>query len=97
MATKTQRTLTYNRLTGILHITDARGETGYYLDRIDCSYAPAFRLTKIVTEGVEAGAESYDVLLATEGGSCHCRGFLRYGRCRHVASLQCLLSRGSIS
>ena len=29
-----QRTLSFNKRTGILHVRDAKGEKGYYLDRL---------------------------------------------------------------
>lgn len=97
-ATKTQRTLSYNRLTGILHVTDARSEKGYYVDRLASEYGAAYRLTKLIRKAGEP--DHYDVCLDGDEATCECLGHLKHGHktvCRHVAALRCLRQRGSIA
>ena len=48
----------------------------------------AFNLTKV------GGHEEYAVLLDGASSSCECKGFLRWGQCKHVDGLKALLDRG---
>lgn len=96
---KSQRRLSYNRLTGTLHLTDGRGrEVGYYLDRLGHDFGPgavAARLTKIIPSR-DDDANSYSVLVAPDFDACDCKGHARHGHCKHAAALRCLRARGSI-
>src|SRR5947209_3562199 len=97
-----QRTLSYNRLTGILHVADARGEKGYYVDRLDCDFVAggaAYRLTKLLAKPGEP--DHYDVVVSPEGDLCECLGHLKHAHrgvvCRHIASVRTLLQLGKLS
>lgn len=95
------RTLSYSRLTGILHITQGTQCKGYFVDRLDSDLGPAYRLTKIIPPA-DGQPREYDVLvLADGGGDCGCLGNLRHGSrgtvCRHIAAVNCLRERGALS
>jgi len=92
---KPQRTLHYNRLSGILHLADRRGEVGYYLDRLESDLGPAYRLTKILATPGEP--DHYDVLISSTYGSCECKGHLYTGHCKHVDSVRVLRQRGDLA
>jgi hypothetical protein len=51
----------------------------------------AYRLEKFAVDG----GGSYDVDLAAP--SCECKGFLRWGHCKHVESLTALRARGRLA
>jgi hypothetical protein len=53
--------------------------------------ARGFEVAK-VGDGAKDGP--YHVLIEGNGGSCECRGFLRWGRCRHRDGLAALVARG---
>jgi len=38
----------------------------------------------------------YHVVLEGRRSQCECLGFLRYGKCKHLASLECLRARGEL-
>jgi hypothetical protein len=67
---------------------------GYYIRRLPSDFGVAFGLDKF---GADGGA-SYDVLLDPERGhhSCECKGFYRYGYCRHVTGLLQLWRAGKL-
>ena len=93
---KPARTLSFNKVAGVLWLKTGNKEVGYYLDRIACQFgnAVAFTLTKIIPAGDEP--RSYDVVLSPGCDQCECMGFLRRGDCKHVAALRCLKARGSV-
>lgn len=57
----------------------------------------AFRLVKC-TAGTDPEAGCYDVLLGegNQEDSCECRGFLRWGHCKHVDSLRAVIAEGAL-
>lgn len=62
----------------------------YTVERLDCDLEgfDGYRVTKQpVGHEVEA---TYDVLIDTQGikHSCECQGFLRHGRCKHLAMVK---------
>jgi len=56
----------------------------YYLKPVACEEGPAFELSKLQGDG-----ETYHVRIG-EDASCECKGFLRWGHCKHVDSLTAL-------
>jgi hypothetical protein len=81
---------------GLVRITVGKGSVDYWLARLPSDFGAAFRLEKFAPAGEEPAA--YDVLLADEGGvhSCECRGFLRWGRCKHADGLLALRRAGRL-
>lgn len=95
---KKQRTLSYNALVGALHVTQEGKEYGYWLDSLAHDFGPsvrAFRVTKIL--GKPGEPDHYDVTLSDAGDTCECKGFIRWGRCKHTGALRCLVRRGTLS
>ena len=78
---------------GVVTIT-ARGKTAdYLLSRIPSDFGEAFRLDKFPPQG----GEVYHVLLSDGGThSCECKGFLRWGRCKHADGLAALKRAGRL-
>jgi hypothetical protein len=56
-------------------------------------HGTAARFVKL-TEGTDREAEAYDVFVAAPGSRdydrCDCRGFERFGHCKHTAALRCI-------
>lgn len=70
----------------------------YAVDELDVDApARAFQLTKLAG-GSDAESEGYAVFLcaATGDRSCECRGFLRWGSCKHLDFVRDLVSRGCL-
>ena len=77
---------------GVVEITIGRKVDNYFLRRIGSDFGDGFRLEKFSGQG----GESYDVHLSDQGHQCECLGFLRHGRCKHVAGLAKLRNLGKI-
>ena len=76
---------------GVVSIT-ARGKAAdYLLSRIPSDFGDAYRLDKFPPQG----GEVYHVLLG-ESPSCECKGFLRWGRCKHADGLAALKRAGRL-
>lgn len=95
-----QRSLSFNSLTGILHVKVDGKETGYKLDKIDHQLGPSVRcysVSKIITKPGEP--DSYDVAVSDNGteDACDCIAFSRWSKCRHVDALRCLLTLKKIT
>ena len=78
---------------GVVTIT-ARGKAAdYLLSRLPSDFGEAFRLEKFPPQG----GEVYHVLLSADGKhSCECKGFLRWGRCKHADGLAALKRAGRL-
>jgi hypothetical protein len=80
---------------GVLKIAVGAEADVYFFRRLPCGLegCEAFEVQKLAQEGV---CPAYHVLLDGQSGkhSCECKGFLRYGRCKHVDGLRVLLGKG---
>ena len=78
---------------GVVTIT-ARGKAAdYLLSRLPSDFGEAFRLEKFPPQG----GEVYHVLLGDGGKhSCECKGFLRWGKCKHADGLAALKRAGRL-
>ena|SRR5262252_289332 len=97
MAVKKERTLSYNGLTGTLHIRQDGNEDGYYLDLVDCGHENSFTLTKIIPP-TDRTPRAYGVVIGPDADydDCSCPGFRRHRRCKHSAALRCLRGLGRV-
>jgi hypothetical protein len=68
----------------------------YWIDYIPTDAGDVYRLRKFDAYQRHDGDEQYDVLLDPERPACECRGFLRHGHCKHVASLSALRTQGLV-
>jgi hypothetical protein len=84
---------------GVFQITEAGVSTDYLFTPIEADYNGfGFRVEKLGTEPSEG---PYTVCLDAERGlegqhSCACRGFLRWGWCKHVGALLALHQGGEL-
>jgi hypothetical protein len=61
----------------------------YLVRRLPSDFGTAaFRLAKV------GGDEEYAVLIDGADSSCECKGFLQWGKCKHVDGLTALVARG---
>src|SRR4051812_23582840 len=58
----------------------------YYFLPIPCADGAAYELRKLL----QGDGETYHVLIAGPSSSCECKGFLRWGHCKHLESLTAL-------
>jgi hypothetical protein len=67
----------------------------YYLSQIGSDYGTAFRWEKFACEG----GDVYHVNLgdADNAPSCDCKGFCRFGYCKHLSCTRVLVERGKLS
>ena len=76
----------------IVVITVGREEANYCVRPLPSDFGEAFEVEKIfVPDG-----NTYHVNLDGEGGSCECKGYLRWGHCRHVEGLKALRAAGQL-
>jgi hypothetical protein len=77
---------------GVIRISVEGQEPMDYVVRVlPCDWpAKAFSLAKVGAEK----PEEYHVLIEAEGGSCECKGFLRWQKCKHFDGLRALIERG---
>jgi hypothetical protein len=65
----------------------------YRLRRIPADWGQAFEVLKL-----EAGSEAYNVHLDSQlGDTCCCKGFLRWGKCRHASALRAKENDGALA
>lgn len=100
-APKPGRTLTYDPTVGALHMREGGKElASYWLDTLTAAapHARAYRLTKFVASRNDQ-PESYDVQvnLASGEADCPCRGFRRWGHCRHASAVLACHAAGKLS
>jgi hypothetical protein len=74
-------------------------ETTYLIRPVPNNFGEAFELTKleIVDDGPAERGEVYHVLFESEfSESCECKGFLRWGHCKHLDSIKALRDAGKL-
>ena len=75
---------------GVVRITVGKDSADYFLSTVPADFGTGFRLEKI------GGTETYHVNLSPDGHSCECKGFGRWGRCKHVEGLAALKRAGRL-
>jgi hypothetical protein len=73
---------------GVLQIVHGKDDDTYYLFVLRSDFGLCYRLDKL-GEVPPGGDDHYCVCLDAQDGhhTCECRGFLRWGRCKHVKAL----------
>jgi hypothetical protein len=71
---------------------------GYSLRPFKAQFGRGFHLEKLTTERTEGEDSTYDVLIDEEYGlhQCCCKGFQKWGHCKHVEALVALLNAGKL-
>lgn len=70
----------------------------YLLTPLTTDYGKAYTLTKLDSDPKD-GPTSYAVCIDDGPGNadtCECRGFLRWGHCKHTAGLRALIEAGKL-
>jgi hypothetical protein len=81
--------------TGVLRITQDGDTTHYFCSPVPAGYGVGVHLEKIdQTEG--AVSASYHVNVHGDASTCECRGFLRFGYCKHLDGLTALVARDAL-
>jgi hypothetical protein len=79
----------------VVRVRERRGgketEDRYFVSRVPADFGAGF-----LVEKVGAPESSYHVNLSGAQSSCECKGFLRWGRCRHVEGLAALHAAGRL-
>jgi hypothetical protein len=68
-------------------------EERYFVSGVHSDFGLGFFVEKI---GPETEESKYHVHLEGEGRTCECRGFSRWGHCRHADGLAALLAAGKL-
>jgi hypothetical protein len=64
----------------------------YVVTEVPCDWpARGFKLSRV---GGDTNEAAYHVLLEGEGGTCECKGYLRWQKCKHRDGLLALVKRG---
>jgi hypothetical protein len=80
--------------TGALLIREGGRLDTYFLNRVPADFGTGFEVEKIDPLN---GNITYHVNLNGDASTCECKGFLRWGHCRHVESLTALQAAGQLS
>ena len=84
------------RNAGVLQITEGKDTDRYFFAESRADFGRGFTVEKMEPETFGV-AETYQVNLDPEGNTCCCKGFSRFGYCRHVSSLIALFDNGKLS
>lgn len=95
--TKTARTLNYNDATGSLIVTEGKATTIYTVTEIypDAGYGGRgfeFRKWLATEDGIHHVHTG-----GVHGTTCDCRGFERWGNCKHGAAIEKLIALNLIA
>jgi hypothetical protein len=77
-------------MAGLLKITVGKGETYYLLTVAPADYGKGFLLEKVDP----ADMASYHVNIDGDKRACDCKGFLKWGHCKHADGLAALVADG---
>ncbi len=81
---------------GLVNITEGGKLTSFLVWAIPSDFGRAFRLEKFTTHRRGDDDAEYHVCLEGNGGTCECKGFLRWSHCRHVEALHALVNAGEL-
>jgi hypothetical protein len=90
------RVLTYTTLRLVTRTGVHERTEWYHVRRLDCPDV-AFELKKFSdSPGTDAGEDTYHINLDDPTCGCSCKGWTRWGYCKHHHSLTQLAERGSL-
>jgi hypothetical protein len=78
---------------GVVRLTVGGVSADYLLSRVAADYGRGFRAEKI---GLEGNGEVYHVNLDGGKKTCECKGFLKWGHCKHGDGLAALIAAGRL-
>jgi hypothetical protein len=74
---------------GVVRLTVAGKSGEYLLFGVAADYGRGFRVEKI---GLESRGEVYHVNIDGEKRACECKGFLKWGHCKHADGIAALIA-----
>lgn len=81
---------------GTLTVSTTRSHTVYWVEEFPCDHGRGFMLFKRAG-GTDHEETQYGCFLGSDGtGHCECKGFTRYAKCKHLASLHELVKAGIV-
>src|SRR5262245_33038830 len=78
---------------GAVRFTVNRVSSDYLLFPVAVDFGRGFRVEKI---GLESRGEVYHVNLDGDKRACECKGFLKWGHCKHADGLAALIAAGKL-
>jgi hypothetical protein len=75
---------------GVVTITVGKEAADYFLTEVPADFGRGFPVEKV------GGEEVYHVNLDGNGKACECKGFTRWGRCKHADGLAALVQHGTL-
>jgi hypothetical protein len=82
-----------NDCTGVVRITVGKDSADYFLTEIPTDFGRGFRVEKI---GLECQEGAYHVNLDGGNKTCECKGYLKWGHCKHSDGLAALVAAGRL-
>lgn len=81
----------------VVRVIDGKVSDDYRVERIPADFGKGFTITKVVGEVGPSSDTVHQVNIGNDGiDSCSCPGSIYRGRCRHLAAVRVLISRGVI-
>jgi hypothetical protein len=95
---KPPRSCKLSRSAGVQVLTLKVGKDvdNYFLEEIGAAEGRGFQLTRIATEKEPEAIYHVNLNDSDSQHSCDCKGFCRWGHCKHADSLLALLQRGKL-
>ena len=78
---------------GVVRITVGKEQADYMLTPLPADFGRGFEVRNI---GLEADGEAYHVNLDGDKKACECKGFLKWGHCKHADGLAALIAAGRL-
>ena len=78
---------------GVVRLTVGGRSADYLLTPLPADFGRGFRVEKI---GLEGRGEVYHVNLDGDRRACECKGFLKWGHCKHADGLAALVVAGRL-
>jgi hypothetical protein len=79
---------------GLVEIATGRKVATYGICEIETCEPSPTRAFRLLEQG--SAEEPYDLEVGGGHRSCECKGFLRWGHCKHVDSVQSLITSGAL-
>ena len=78
---------------GVVRLTVGGQSADYLLTPLPADFGRGFQVEKI---GLEGRGEVYHVNLDGDKRTCECKGFLKWGHCKHADGLAALVAAGKL-